>query len=149
MRVIRIVLCIVLLGALLFVPLNRIEIADLEPIQAVWMYTENGNIVLETDTEDKGIGITVETALDDMKNKSSGIVYLDTAQYLLVSEPVVGEVSAIQPYIKQSVRLCKWGGQGSVKEAVKYADSHNLGLKMKNWNEAGNLPEIPPVKEGK
>ena len=53
------------------------------------------------------------------------------------------------PYIKQSVRLCKWSGQGSIKEAVKYADSHNLSLKIKSWNEVGNLPEIPSVKEGK
>ena len=149
MKAIRIIAYIVCLGTLFFVPLNRIEIADLEPIQAVWMYTENGNIVLETDTDDMGVGVTVEIALSDMKNRSSGVVYLDTAQYLFVSETVLGEIYAIEPYIKQSVHLCKWGGQGSIEEAVKYAKSHNVGLKIKCWDVAGNLPEIPPVNEGK
>lgn len=149
MRAIRIISYVVLLGALLFVPLNRIEIADLEPIQAVWMHTENGNIVLEADTEDKGAGNTVETALEDMRNKSTGVVYLDTAQYLFVSESALGEIPAIQPYFKGSIRLCKWNGEGGLKEVAKYADSRNLGQKIKKWNEAGNLPEIPPVKKGK
>ncbi len=145
----RIVLYVVILAALFFVPLQRVEIANLEPIQAVWMYRENGNIVLETDTEDEGSGVTVTDALADMKNNSSGIVYLDTAQYLFVSETAKEEIYAIQPYLKKSVRLCIWNGQGDLENAVKYADSHKIGLKIREWERVGNLPELLPVKKEK
>ena len=145
----RIVLYVAILAALLFVPLQRVEIANLEPIQAVWMYRENGNVILETDTEDKGSGATVTDALNNMKNKSPGIVYLDTAQYLFVSETAKEDIYAIQPYLKKSVRLCIWNGQGDLKNAVKYADSHKISLKIREWEKVGNLPELPPVKKEK
>ena len=45
-------------------------VADLEPVQAVAVYMEGGDIVLETDTEDKGSGNTVGEALKDLKENS-------------------------------------------------------------------------------
>ena len=145
----RIVLYIVILSALFFAPLQRMEIANLEPIQAVWMYREDGDVVLETDTDDKGRGVTVVDALNDMKNNSPGIVYLDTAQYLFVSEIDKKEIYAIMPYLKKTVRLCIWDGQADIESAIKYADSHKTCLKMKQWHKVGNLPELPPLKKDK
>ena len=140
---IRKLLYAVILGALFFAPLNRVEIANLEPIQAVWMYYADGELVLETDTEDKGSGVTAAEALDAMKSSSPGIIYLDTAQYLFVSEDAQAQISALQPYVKDAVRLCLWDGQGNIADAVKYADAHKLGEKMKSWKQGGKLPEIP------
>lgn len=149
MRAVRITLYIVILSALFFMPVQHAEIASLEPIQGVWMHLENGNIVLQTDTEDKGVGDTVENALADMKKNSSGIIYLDTAQYLFTSETAQSQIQALQTVVKGSVMLCQWDGQGSVDEAVKYADSHKIGLPIRKWTEGSKLPEIPPVKQEK
>jgi len=143
----RVVIYIVILAALFLAPLQRMEIANLEPIQAVWMYTENGTVFLKTDTEDQGSGTTVADALADMKHNSPGIIYLDTAQYLFVSPSATESVAALQPYLKDSVQLCGWDGQGEIQNAVKYADSHKIGIQMKQWDGAGNLPELPPVKQ--
>lgn len=143
----RIVLYIVILATLFFAPLQRIEIANLEPVQAVWMYRENGKFFLETDTKDKGSGITVMDAIADMKHNSSGIIYLDTAQYLFVSEMKTDAIRAVQSYLKKTVRMCIWDGQGELKTAVKYADTHKLGLKIDKWDGVGNLPELPPIKQ--
>lgn len=148
MKAVRMILYILILFALFFVPLQRIEIANLEPIQTVWMYLENGRVVLETDTEDKGVGDAVEDALYDMKRKSDGIVYLDTAEYLFVSESAEEKIVVLQPYMKGSVRLCNWDGQGSVSEATKYADSHKLGVKLRDWGEGDKMTELPLVKIG-
>lgn len=147
MRAVRTALYITILAALYFVPLQRIEIANLEPIQAVWMHIENGNVILETDTEDKGLGATVTDALANMKSNSSGIVYLDTAQYLLVSKAATGEIHTVQPFLKNSARLCIWDGQGNIKSAVKYADSHKIGQKIRDWEKTGNLPELPHIRQ--
>ena len=138
----RLILYALILGALWFVPRSRIEIANLEPIEAVWMHLENGNVVLETDTEDKGTGATVADALADLKANSTGIVYLDTAKYLFVEEGGETWISEIAEYVKKSVRLCKWDGMGLLKEAVQYADAHGLGEKLQNWKSVVKLPNL-------
>ena len=138
----RTVLYIVLLGALFFVPLERMEIANLEPIQAVWMYEDGVEIILETDTEDRGVGRTVREALDDMKQNSTGIVYLDTAQYLFVADGAETLIDSIRPFLKGNVQLCLWDGQGALNDAIKYADSRGLGEKLRNWERDVKLPNL-------
>lgn len=136
-----IIYCIILVG-ILFLPTERMEIRDLEPIQAVWMYSEEGNVVLKTDTEDEGRGENVQKALEDMKTKSSGIVYLDTAQFLLVSESTQEYISEIRPYLKGKVRVSLWDG-GDLQNAAKYMQAHKFGVKLKQWSNAVKMPKIP------
>ena len=149
MRVVRVILYTLILALLFFVPLHRIEIANLKPVEAVWMTMQDCNIVLLTDTGVGGRGITVEKALTDMKENSLGIVYLDTARYLFVSDSAVEEISAIASIVNGTIELCKWEGHGGIKAAVKYADSHNMGVKLSKWNGLGKMPELPPLKQEK
>ena len=142
MKSIRVVLYVLILTALCFAPLQSVEIAKLEPVQAVWLHAENGKMILETDTNSYGQGATVIDALADMKQNSSGVVYLDTAQYLFVSQSTEHAILSISPHIKSSVYLCSWEGQGSIQEAVKYADAHKIGIKLKNWSGVVKLPEL-------
>ena len=114
----RIIIYCIILAGILWIPVEKSEIRDLEPIQAVWMYMENGEVVLVTDTEDEGRGESVSEALDVMKEKSSGIIYLDTAQFLLVSETAQEKVSEIIPFLKAKVKVGLWEG-GNLKEAAR------------------------------
>ncbi len=139
----RIVAYVIILAALFFAPLQSAEIANLEPIQAVWLCTEGQTVRMITDTEDKGSGATVEDALAEMKTNSAGIVYLDTAQYLLVSESAMDKIPEIQPYLRKSVKVYLWEGQGDFHEAVKYADAHKLGVTLKQWKHGEKLHKIP------
>ena len=143
MKMTRAVLYILIIASLFFVPLQRVEIANLEPIQAVWVYEENGMVFLETDTEDKGAGYTAEEAMNDMKQNSTGVVYLDTAQYLFVADGVDRQISALRPYVKRKIRVCRWDGQGEITDAVKYADSHKIGQELKKWTEGSKMTELP------
>ena len=142
MKTFRWILYAVILGALFLAPLQRIDIANLKPIEAVWMYVENGTVFLETDTNDKGEGPSAEAALENMKNNSIGVVYLDTSQYLFISESAERVIPEVGLYLKGSVKLCIWDGLGEIGDAVKYAESHNLGLELRKWKGIGNLPEI-------
>ena len=141
----KIGLYVIILTALLFVPLQRVEIANLEPIQAVLMHVEGGKIILETDTGSQGRGVSVSEALDDMKHRSPGVVYLDTSQYLFVSNDAIKEINGIRPYLKNSTWICIWDGQGGFENAVKYVDTHKIGLRMNCWEGFGNLPELPVI----
>lgn len=138
----RIVIYGIILAVVLLIPVDRMDIRDLEPIQAVWMYLENGNIVLKTDTDDQGTGETVLQALNDMKHKSSGIVYLDTAQFLMVSETAQEHIGELVPFLKEKVKVSLWEG-GEIKDAAKYMQSHKIGVKLSRWNQKVKLPKLP------
>ena len=121
-----------ILTALLFAPVERLDVAKLEPVQAVAIYKEDGMVILETDTEDKGRGKTAIEALQDMKKNTASVIYLDTAEYLLVSEEANGDTEALRSFLKPSVKVSAYIG-GSVGEAAKYADVHGDSVKLKHW----------------
>ena len=145
----RILIYILILNALWFAPLDRVDVADLEPVRGVFMYTENGKLALKTDTGAYGAGDGVEDALQNLKNASPGIVYLDTAEYVLLSENAIGFISQLTPHIKKSALLCLWDGEGEMEGAIKYAHAHKLGTKICHWKTGDKLPNLRPQKSTK
>lgn len=141
----RIIIYCILFACATIIPIDRIDISDLEPIQAVWMYEEDGVICMKTDTADVGKGESVEQALQDMKLKSEGIVYLDTAEYLLVSEKVQNQIMHIRPYLKSNVKIAEWIGDSSIADAAQYMKAHKTGVKLKKWKSNVKLPFIPKI----
>ena len=113
-----------LLIPLLFVPLNRVNVADLLPVEAVAVYMDGDQVVLETDTENKGVGENAVQALANLKENPPAVIYLDTAEYLLVSHDAVAQVEHLRPQLKSSVKVCVCEAAGRVKEMVKYLEIH-------------------------
>jgi len=107
----------------LLAPVQRLDVAKLQPVEAVAIYEEQDLIVLETDTESVGKGQTVQQALENLKQNTAAVVYLDTANYLLVTEAAEPYAKELMVYLKPSVRIAKYSG-GNVKEEAKYLDAH-------------------------
>ena len=59
----RRILYVLILVLAFIAPVDRLDIAKLQPIEAVAVYLEEGEVVLETDTGDLGRGATEELAL--------------------------------------------------------------------------------------
>lgn len=138
----RIVIYCAILALLYLVPVNGQNVADMEPIQAVWLTYAEDQLQLITDTGDIGSGATVAEALADMKDKSLGIVYLETAQYLLVSEKAQNVIMQIKPYLKGKVKVCLWEGN-RVEDAAKYMQAHRIGIQLRKWEANVKLPKLP------
>ena len=129
-----------LLAALLFIPLQRVNIADLLPIETLAVYMEEGQVVLETDTTHKGIGETVEQALAALKENTSKVVYLDTAEYLLISEDAAEQIEALRAHLKDSVKVAVCEAKGKVKEAAEYLRLHQKMPTLEQWkNKIENM----------
>lgn len=131
----RKVLYVALLIPLLFVPLNRVNVANLLPIEAVAVYRDGDQVVLETDTEHKGFGENAEKALASLKQNTSAVVYLDTAEYLLVAPDAAEEVDALRPHLKSTVKVCVCEVAGKVKDAAKYLEIHRDLPTLKTWKK--------------
>ncbi len=122
-----------IIAALFLAPLKRADIAKLRPVQAFAMYMEDNNVVLETDTGDLGRGENVLRALENLKEKTAAVVYLDTAEFLLVAEDAVLQVGELAQHIKHSVKVCVCEAAGRVKEAAQYLDVHGKLPKLRDW----------------
>ena len=131
-----------ILAGMLAAPVEKLDVGKLEPVQAVYVSRQAGQVLLETDTEDTGRGNTLEDALTDLEEHCLGIIYLDTAQYLLVAEDAADLLPTLQKILKGSVAVCRWDGQGSVAAAAKYMASHDLGCRLKAWKTGVKLPVL-------
>ena len=108
----------------LVVPVQRLDVAKLQPVEAVAIYTEQDMVVLKTDTEDMGIGETAQLALQNLKDTTASVIYLDTAEYLLVAEGAESWAEELKLHFKSSIKVRQYKG-GAVKEEVKYLDAHD------------------------
>ena len=126
-----VILCLVLLA-----PVKRLDVANLQPVQTVAVYTEPGAVVLETDTHNLGRGATVADAVADLEKNTPGVIYLDTAEYLLISKDAQNYVSALRDYLGSSVRISNWKRGIEVDLAAKYlSEAKNLPM-LKHWQDA-------------
>ena len=123
-----------ILASLFWIPLERLDVAKLLPIQAVAVYKQGSQVVLETDMKNIGRGATVAAALENLKETTPAVVYLDTAEFLLVSPNATDCVADLKQYLKPSVRGCICDGEGAVKETAKYVEIHGNLTKLSRWN---------------
>ena len=61
------------------------------------------------------------------------VIYLDTAEYLLVAEDAVSYVDQLRQVLKPTVKVCVCQAAGRVKETVKYLEVHSNLPKLSQW----------------
>ena len=120
----RTVLYILIIILTFFSPVQRLDVAKLQPVEAVAVYMEQDMVILKTDTEDIGIGKTTQEALQNLKDTTPAVIYLDTAEYLLVAPGAEQCAEELKPHLKTSTKVGTYSG-GEVKEEVKYLDAHD------------------------
>ena len=119
----------------LIAPVAPLDVAKLQPVEAVAVRMENGRVILETDTEDRGEGATAAEALADMKNNATSVIYLDTAEYLMVEEGAEACVEELRPLLNDSVYVGADLGW-AVKDQLQYYEVHGNLPKLKRWKPA-------------
>ena len=65
---------------------DRTDIGKLQPVALLQLSREARTLVIETDTGDMGQGETLEEAFEDLKQSTPAAIFLETADYLLVTE---------------------------------------------------------------
>lgn len=135
----KILLYILLLGAALILPLEGTDVGKLLPVELVQLDKVGDTVVVSTDVGAAGVGDTVEAAIHDMGRTTAGIVFLDTADYLLVTESAMEEVEDIGKHLKRSVRICKQNAELNLKDAAAYLSVHKPECKLRSYQGAQTL----------
>lgn len=132
----------ILFAAAVFIPVDSTDVGKLHPVQAVSVGYYNEEVVLKTDTGEIGRGETPELALENLKQTAPAIIYLDTAEYLLVEDSAFEFVAPLRKFLKSDVRICRIEPEVEVDKAAKYLRIHGKLPKLKQWNRGENLPVL-------
>ncbi|MBR4863726.1 MAG: hypothetical protein IKU07_04055 [Oscillospiraceae bacterium] len=114
---------ILLICAVFFVPLQRVEIENLLPVRAIAVYKSGENITVEVDSGLKASDRNVAEAVKRIKEESPAIIYLKTAVYLFVSDDVT-DIDGLDKQLKRNVKIYRCNASGRVAEMVEYLDAH-------------------------
>lgn len=128
----RKILSIVILMLSLAAPVKRLDVAKLQPVETVAVYYSGNAVVLETDTGDVGQGSTAAKALQDLKESACSVIYLDTAEYLLIGQNAQNAAAELRPFLKDSVKVGSYHG-GDIMKETAYWEIHGDLPKLKTW----------------
>ena len=135
----RIAIYIAILLLVATIPVKRTDIGKLRPVQTVMLYRQENDVVIKTDTGDKGVGTGALEALENLKQTTPAVIYLDTADFLLVSEDALDALQLLRDTFRGSVELYLFSGDIDPSEASKYLQIHGDGLRLKRWNGQTDL----------
>lgn len=144
----KILLYMLLLGAALVLPLEGTDVGKLLPVELVQLDKIGEMVVISTDVGATGTGETVEAAIHDMGRTTAGIVFLDTADYLLVKESAMPEVESIKEHLKPSVRVCIQHVEMNLKDAAAYLSVHKPECQLRS-NQGGQKLQMLTEENGK
>lgn len=130
---------LLILISLFSTPVEREDVAKLLPIRAVAVYMDGDAVVLETDTEHLGRGSDCLQALENLQATTPAVVYLDTAEFLLISPNATHCTEQLRSFLKPAVKVCVCEAAGKVEYTAEYLDVHGNLPKLKDWK--------PPIYE--
>lgn len=143
----RIIIYIGILALLLQAPVKGTDINMLKPVEVILVYREKNDIVIETDTGDWGRGGDVSAALNNLKETTPGYVYMDTAQYLIVTEKTMEAVDEIRPVLKRSVQICCTQEDIDLAVAAKFLPAQGELPQLKDWKIGEEMPKLICVEK--
>ena len=144
----RILLYIIVMAAALVVPEQGTDVGELIPVELVFLYKDEGAIVLETDTGNMGRGETLEAAYADLEDTAPGVIFLDAADYLLVARSVRTLAPQMAEYMTTGSRICQAEKGIDLTLAAQYLNVHPSEVKLKEVEAATELPVLKQEKYG-
>lgn len=143
----RILIYIIVLIGVWFAPVESVNVGQLHPVELVMVTREGEDIVLTTDTGDMGQGADGLSALENLKATATGTVYLDTAEFLLLTEGAEDAARQLRQHLKPSVRVCMAESGADLVAAAKFLSAHGGLPRFKHWKQGDNLPRLQVLGE--
>ena len=133
-------LYIMLAALALAVPVRRADVGKLRPVEVIAVGGSEVHCIIRTDKGDRGVGATLEEAAANLRDTAPGLIYLDTAEYLLITGNALHLMPEITKYLKGDISVCLQDGPLDPSLAVNYlAEQTNLP-KLRSWKKGSNMP---------
>ncbi len=111
-------------GLAVRVPPQGVDVAKLQPVELLQVICEGGQCRVETDTGQTGIGRNPEEAFKNLMEQSQAVIFLETAEHLLVNEGALRVLDQLEPYLRPDCSVVLVRGRGNLEAAARYLDIH-------------------------
>lgn len=112
------------------------DIAGLEPVQILRVETLAGNVALRTDTGQSGVGEDLDAATADLKETASGEIFLDTAEYLLVTPSALKWLPELAELLRPACRVCIDCGRTELEAVADYLSVHEPEVTLRQYRRS-------------
>lgn len=106
------------------VPFVGTDVAKLQPVEIVAVSSENGGIMIRTDTDAWGYGDTLPEAIEELKRCATGRILLETADYVLIEYIDHSVLDDLLKYLRPGCGLCLCDGDVDLKAAAQFLRSN-------------------------
>ena len=139
----RWILYALVLAILGIAPTGGMDIGRLSPVQTVWLTEINGQIYMQTDVGEFGVGSNIEEALRDLNKAASSVVFLETADYLIIEKGREELLEQAAGAFRPSCMLCTAKKMPDLEKATDYLRIHEPGITLRQWRaEESPLQEL-------
>ncbi len=124
------------------------DVAALEPVELMYLTSQNGIYYLYTDTGQQGRGNTLANAVSDLKAVSGKKLFLNTAEHLLVSPSALEAVDRISTYLRPDCSLTLAEGEPDTEQAAPFLDTHKPEFTLNDYRAGDRDIPVLQCQEG-
>ena len=141
----------IICGILAFQMLGKTgeDLETLKPVQLLQVEKEQEQIILKTDTGDRVRGNTLRLALEDMQETADGRIFLETADYLLLTEGTEELVPELRKQLRPAVRLCMAEKNGNLKKLAQFLSAHEPGVSLGQYGYGKEKLPVLIMRKGR
>lgn len=126
-----------------WMPFTGTDVGKLQPVEVIRVSMQGDLILVETDTGDVGMGADLDTAFADLKESTAGEIFLDTADYLLITRDAQGQLAELSEYLRPACAVCLEAGEAELEEAAAFLSAHDPELTLGAWRAGEqSLPSL-------
>lgn len=140
---------LLLLSALGLAPFRGSDVAKLQPVEVLRVRLDAGKVCVETDTGDSGSGADLSAALKNLENTTAGDIFLETADYLILSASAVPLLPELTGYLRPGCGVCIEMGEPVLEEVSAFLSAHPPKVSLQDYRaERPRLPVLVTREEG-
>ena len=126
-----------------------LDAARLNPVMVLYLYTEDGRLVVETDVNAVGKGTSVPSAVEDLCRTAQGRIFLDTTEYLLVTPQTVNAIAELKRVLRPSTVVIRTEGEIEMESLPLYLQSREIRITLRDYLTAGAALPVLTSREGR
>lgn len=116
---------------------QRTDAGNLQPVALLQLYRQGTTLVIETDTGDEGRGETLSLAFENLKQTTPGVIFLETADFLLVTADAVRYLPELTDILRPGTEVLLISQTVDAESAAKYLDCHRTGITLQKHRFEG------------
>lgn len=123
------------------------ELGELHPVSLLMVRTQGKTIQLLTDSSDLGEGETLDAAVQNLEDTTSGHIFLDTVEHLILTEQTKFLIPQLKQLLRPSVTVCVSESELDPETIPEYLHTHTPKQKLSDADESTPLQKLTYSEE--